>query len=177
MTRADHRSDSDARFDRRPTVSTSGGTTPAGRNSAGAGSGGGSVPRIDRRTALRLGGSAASALLAGCGGRESADAFEDSAGTATLEIVGANMEPRGVTAYVRVRRTHVPVCRYATPSCEQSATEQRLLRDGYHLSADEVRGLADLSVELRGEHVASSRSRYAPNRSRSGRRLSRGPTA
>lgn len=112
------------------------------------------MPRIDRRTALRLGGSAASVLLAGCGGRESADAFEDSAGTALLEIVGANMEPRGVTAYVRVRRAHVPVCRYATPSCEQSATEQQLLRDGYDLSADEVRGLADLSIELRGEHVA-----------------------
>lgn len=114
----------------------------------------GSMLRLARRDALRLGGTAVSVLLAGCGGEEATEAFKDSAGSATLEIVGANMEPRDMTAYVRVRRTHVPVCRYATPPCEQSAADERMLQEGYVLAADEVRTLADLSIDLRADHVA-----------------------
>lgn len=107
-----------------------------------------------RRGLLRHGAGAVSALLAGCTGETQNRTFEDSGGTATVELVGANMRPQRGTFFLRCQLTRVPLCRFEATPCAGPRSTRQLLRATYDLAADEVRPLAAVTVELRSGDVA-----------------------
>lgn len=120
------------------------------------------MPGLTRRRALHQGGGAVGVLLAGCTRyapvREFTNnspirEFEDTAGTARLALVGANMQPQGMTFYLRSTLTSVPLCRYTTTSCAKTRRRERLVRAEYDLGTDEVSPLADVAVDLREGYV------------------------
>lgn len=120
------------------------------------------MPGLTRRRALHQSGGAVGVLLAGCTRyvpvrgfttNSPIREFEDTAGTARLALVGANMQPQGATFFLRSTLTRVPLCRYATTPCAKTRRRERLVRTEYDLGTDEVRPLADVPVDLREGYV------------------------